>query len=69
MSGYSRTAPLEKMLLIIEEFGFKRDMLVKSYSTHSEISKLYQMIKQNNRLRKDIQMIRRLRDYVDIKEL
>jgi hypothetical protein len=69
MSMHSETVPLEKMLAVIEEYGFKRDMLKKSHLINREISQLYQMIKQNNRLKKDIRMIRYLRDYVEIKEL
>ena len=66
---HSGTVPLEKMLRVIEEFGFKRDVLKKSHLINREISQLYHMIKQNNRLRKDIQTVRRLKDYVEIKDL
>jgi hypothetical protein len=69
MSMHSRTVPLETMLRVIEEYGFKRDMLKKSHLINKEISQLYLMIKQNKRLKKDIRMVRNLRDYVEIKEL
>ena len=60
---HSKAVSQEKMWMVIEEYGLKRDLLEKSQPTNWEIMQLYQMIKKNERLKKDIQQVRHLKEY------
>ena len=59
----------EMMFQVIEEYGFRRDILERSQFTDKQILRLYEMVKDNKRLRKENQMVSRLREYIEIKEI
>ena len=68
MSIHFGPVPQEKMWKVIEEYGIKRDALERSQPTSRELEQLYYLIKKNKRLRKDIQTVRRLKDFVETGE-
>ena len=65
MSYYSKTVPIEEMWQLIENYGIKRDMLERANINDEEISQLYWLIRKNKRMRRDIQTVSLLKEYIE----
>jgi hypothetical protein len=61
----SENVSLELMWKVIEEYGIKRNMFERSNLTKNDISELYHLIKKNKRKKKEIETVRRLREYIE----